>query len=745
MSTEEKTRLLPPVANAEVGTQLSGIYELDERIAFGGMGEVYRGHNIQTGDPVAIKIVLPELARDPTILSLFKKEASVLNHLAHDAIVRYHVFTIDAGIGRPYLAMEFVDGDSLVDLMKHGPMTPEDARKLCVRLASGLSAAHEAGIVHRDLSPDNIILPGGRVERAKIIDFGIARSATVGGETLIGGKFAGKYNYVSPEQLGLFGGEITEQSDIYSLGLVLVAALRAEPLDMGGSQVEVVEKRRTVPDLSSIDAGMRPIIDAMLQPDPQDRPASMAAVVAMASTLDLSPKTEAPAPMLPDAAPETELPVSIHPWIEATQFSNPPTASGAKSASSSEPLPSGDPEPAFVPYVPPAHLKPQPAGSQPAAMDPGKPARRRLALPLAAVAGLIVAAVGAGYVFGVFGPIEQQPAAESPRQPPSASAEEAATPANEEPSSDTDLKQAQGETAGQPAPADPEAAAAETVDPASAAEASPVESLREAEGPQPDAETPQSGEQAAAQPGEQTVARLDPEAVSPEKLNGLPTTLPPVDEPVEAIDAVAERISWLRNYRGGECFYATAIAATDKAMEIEGFGTDVEPFMNMLQSFQTTFNIEPDVGVRLIEPPQCVVTEFLRDLPRSAQHSPALSLDRTVVPNGTPISGRLVDLAGKTELILIDHKGMAFNLNDRLSVQGNGAAFSIPIGLSAADQAARRIVPQVIVALTSPAGIKAAEFSAPTPAAELFPKILAEMKAEKIDGAATAKYFRLGG
>ncbi|TIM20866.1 MAG: serine/threonine protein kinase, partial [Mesorhizobium sp.] len=276
MSADDKTRISPNVANTAVGTQLSGIYELDERIAFGGMGEVYRGHNIQTGDHVAIKIVLPEFARDQTILSLFRKEASILNHLSHDAVVRYHVFTIDPGIGRPYLAMEFVDGQSLFDIMRHGPMPTEDVRKLCHRLASGLSAVHQAGAIHRDLSPDNIILPGGRVERAKIIDFGIARSATVGGETLIGGKFAGKYNYVSPEQLGLYSGDVSEQSDIYSLGLVLAAALRGKPIDMGGSQFEIVEKRRTVPDLSDIDGDFRGIVEAMLQPDPQDRPISMA-------------------------------------------------------------------------------------------------------------------------------------------------------------------------------------------------------------------------------------------------------------------------------------------------------------------------------------------------------------------------------------------------------------------------------------------------------------------------------------
>lgn len=279
MSSDDKTYVdlsdgVPP------GTQLNGIYEIDERIAMGGMGEVYRGHNIQTGDVVAIKIVLPEFAKDETILALFRKEASVLNHLSHDSIVRYHVFTVDPGVGRPYLAMEFVDGQSVADRMLEGPMDVNEARKMVAGVASGLNAAHEAGVIHRDLSPDNIILVEEKnKKRAKIIDFGIAKAAGVGGGTLLGGKFAGKYNFVSPEQLGLFDGNVTERSDIYSLGLVFAGALAGEAIDMSGSQVEVIEKRRVVPDISWIDPSVLPIVNAMLQPDPKDRPESMAVVV----------------------------------------------------------------------------------------------------------------------------------------------------------------------------------------------------------------------------------------------------------------------------------------------------------------------------------------------------------------------------------------------------------------------------------------------------------------------------------
>ena len=118
------------------------------------------------------------------------------------------------------------------------------------------------------------------MSRAKIIDFGIARTTLFGDATVIGGGFAGKFSYVSPEQLGLFGGEVTPKSDIYSLGLVLAEALTGRPLDMGGSQVEVVEKRRRVPDLRGVDARMRPLLERMLQPKPGDRIGTMAEVAA---------------------------------------------------------------------------------------------------------------------------------------------------------------------------------------------------------------------------------------------------------------------------------------------------------------------------------------------------------------------------------------------------------------------------------------------------------------------------------
>src|ERR1700737_15522 len=183
------------------GTRLNGIYEIADMIGVGGMGEVYKGHEIQTGTTVAIKMLLPEMAENEAALALFRREASALHYLMHEAIVRYFVFTVEPVLQRPYLAMEFVDGRSLADLLEEGPLTFEALLRLMRRVASGLKAAHERGIIHRDVSPDNVIVPQNDVARAKIIDFGIARSTQLGDATIIGAGFGGEHNYVSPEQM----------------------------------------------------------------------------------------------------------------------------------------------------------------------------------------------------------------------------------------------------------------------------------------------------------------------------------------------------------------------------------------------------------------------------------------------------------------------------------------------------------------------------------------------------------------
>ncbi len=286
---EEKTVFQPrPFGSVKAGTRLNGIYEIEKMLAQGGMGEVYRGFNIQTGDIVAIKMIRPEFSNNDEVMELFRREASILHNLVHEAIVRYFLFSVDPIIGRAYLAMEFVDGLSLSDRLTSGPLSMPELTILRKRIASALETAHRLGVIHRDISSDNVILPDADVRNAKIIDFGIARSTEVGKKTIIGSGFAGKYNYVSPEQLGMAGGDVTSKSDIYSLGLVLAEAARGRALDMSGSQAEVIDKRRVVPDLSDIDPALRPLLQTMLQPLPENRPENMAAVA------DWTPQTLPP-------------------------------------------------------------------------------------------------------------------------------------------------------------------------------------------------------------------------------------------------------------------------------------------------------------------------------------------------------------------------------------------------------------------------------------------------------------------
>ena len=255
-----------------VGTQLNGIYQIVKRIGKGGMGEVYAAREIHSGNPMAIKMILPEFSRDQMVLDLFRREASVLNKLHHEAIVGYSVFSVDPQLQRPYLAMEFAYGPSLRERLRRGrPLNDDEFDNLRRRIAGGLNAAHQAGVIHRDMSPDNIVLVDDDVERAKIIDFGIAKT---GGEekTILGDQFAGKMSYASPEQIGLGDGKVDDKTDVYALGIVFAEALTAKSLEMGGSQVDGVEKRKRVPDLASVPDHWRPLIKAMLNPSAAKRP-----------------------------------------------------------------------------------------------------------------------------------------------------------------------------------------------------------------------------------------------------------------------------------------------------------------------------------------------------------------------------------------------------------------------------------------------------------------------------------------
>ncbi len=258
-------------ARLRPGMVLNGAHRIDRRLARGGMGEIYRGTNVNTGDAIAIKVIRDDLVDDPQFRALFLREATALRKARHDAVVAYEGVHTYGG-GRLYLVMDFVEGPSLGRMLAHQPLTVAQLRALRRRLAGGLQSVHAQGVVHRDLSPDNILLRDGKLEHAVIIDFGIAGATT----SIVGDAFAGKLQYAAPEQLGMFTGIIDHRADIYSLGLVLAAAAIGRPLDMGETKTGAITRRRTVPDLSAVPAALRGELTRLLEPDPARRLQSMA-------------------------------------------------------------------------------------------------------------------------------------------------------------------------------------------------------------------------------------------------------------------------------------------------------------------------------------------------------------------------------------------------------------------------------------------------------------------------------------
>ena len=289
-------------ATLRPGTKiLSNTYVIEACLGKGGMGEVYKAEHIDLGVKRAIKIILPEYAENQQYAQLFREEARKLSQVNSEAIVRYYEFARDEADAR-YLVMEFVDGESLASILETRRFEPAEAVRLLKRIAQGLAAAYERGIrAHRDISPANIILPEGRVEQAKVIDFGIAKSGDPG-LSIIGSEFAGKYSYASPEQVGLYGtpDQVDQKSDIYSLGLVLAAAAIGfgKKLDMGTEPASVTIARQSVPDLSAVPPELRPILSRMLEPRPERRYQTMRAVLRDADRLERGSNTITNMPQL---------------------------------------------------------------------------------------------------------------------------------------------------------------------------------------------------------------------------------------------------------------------------------------------------------------------------------------------------------------------------------------------------------------------------------------------------------------
>src|SRR5215813_1887909 len=262
------------------GTMLGGRYRLEERIASGGMGDVWRCVDDVLGRTVAVKILLSSLLEEAGFTERFRVEARTMATINHPGVVDIYDYGSDSTVGA-YLVMEYVEGDALSrTLNRVSRLTPARTMALIAQAADALQAAHEKGIVHRDVKPGNLLVrPNGTLV---LTDFGIARSAQVGQLTQAGAVL-GTASYISPEQAS--GAVATPLSDIYALGVVAYQCLSGRRPYEGDNPLEIAMKhvRDNAPPLpTDIPAPVRQIVERAMAKDPAARWPSAAALAQVA-------------------------------------------------------------------------------------------------------------------------------------------------------------------------------------------------------------------------------------------------------------------------------------------------------------------------------------------------------------------------------------------------------------------------------------------------------------------------------
>ncbi|MDR2378654.1 MAG: serine/threonine protein kinase [Bifidobacteriaceae bacterium] len=264
---------------AQTGLLLAdGRYRLVSRIAVGGMGEVWRSHDLATDSPVAIKVLRPEFTGDQTSLQRLRIEArnaSCLNHPNITAVLDYREHQ-----GTGYLVMEYVDGQSLADVLaSHAVIAPLRLLPILIQSALGLHAAHTAGVVHRDVKPGNILL--GPSDHVKLTDFGI--SVAHGQLALTdAGKVMGTAQYLAPEQA--LGNPATPAGDLYSLGVIAYEALAGRRPFRGANYVAIAlaQVNEAPPALpGTVERSLAKLVMRLLAKDPAGRPSDGAELAAL--------------------------------------------------------------------------------------------------------------------------------------------------------------------------------------------------------------------------------------------------------------------------------------------------------------------------------------------------------------------------------------------------------------------------------------------------------------------------------
>jgi len=261
-----------------------GPYRVLGELGAGGMGAVFRAENPQLRRPVALKVLLPPYATDPVARARFAREARAQAAVEHDHVVP--IFLVGEVGGVPFIEMPLLRGESLEASLRRDPRPPAaEVARVGQQVAEGLAAAHEAGLIHRDVKPGNVWLAGSR-RRVQILDFGLARvvegSAAAGDPVTLKGAVVGTPYYMSPEQA--VGAAVDHRADLFGLGVVLYQMATGRLPFSGPSPVAILAAltaaRPTPP--AELDPGLPPALNALilrlLARDPADRPPTAQAV-----------------------------------------------------------------------------------------------------------------------------------------------------------------------------------------------------------------------------------------------------------------------------------------------------------------------------------------------------------------------------------------------------------------------------------------------------------------------------------
>ncbi len=273
LSTTSKQRLLQD--GLEPGTRFANRYDVKEVVGVGGMGMVFKAIDSQLGDVIAIKTLKGEfLSQDPNALERFKSEIRLARKISHRNVVRTHDLGEDSGVY--YITMEYIEGKSLKELIRsRGRLPTNIVLSVGKQLARALEVAHEQGIIHRDIKPQNMVVEHGGV--LKVMDFGIARMAARTGDGMtMAGSVVGTPEYMAPEQLS--GVEVDQRVDIYAAGSVLYECVTGRPPFVADTPYQLMARliEETPATPRSINPDVPPALDAlimsMLAKEPARRP-----------------------------------------------------------------------------------------------------------------------------------------------------------------------------------------------------------------------------------------------------------------------------------------------------------------------------------------------------------------------------------------------------------------------------------------------------------------------------------------